>query len=130
MKSRTRILLLVLVAAVAIAGCTSFKFSGAQVMTQLPAYTSVGTFDTTIWVHKFLGGSGGITLFDITADAMDAPIYDAIQREIHKYAGDAAVNVTITYGANFIEILLNGITSGIYAPSEARVTGTIVKFNK
>jgi hypothetical protein len=132
MKLRTLVFLLVVVAALAVAlsGCTTFKLSGAQVTAQLPAYTSVGTFDVTLWVHKFLGESGGVTLFNITADAMDTPIYDAIQREIHKFSGDAAVNVTITYGASFVDLLLNGLTSGIYAPAEAHITGTIVKYNK
>ncbi len=116
--------------AFAIVGCTTFKFSGAQITTQLPAYTSVGTFDITVWVNEFLGSSGGANLLNITADAMDAPIYDAIQREIHKYSGDAAVNVTIEYNASFVDILLNGITGGIYAPAEAHITGTVVKYSK
>jgi hypothetical protein len=132
MKSRTLIIALVVVVALGavLSGCTTFKFSGAQVTAQLPAYTSVGTFDTKIWVNKFLGSSGGATLFNVTADAMDAPIYDAIQREIHKYSGDAAVDVTIEYSASFVDILLNVLTSSIYAPAEARITGTIVKYSK
>ena len=131
MRSRsTSIVVLVVVLGVALSGCTSFKLSGAQMTAQLPAYTSVGTFDVTIWVNKFLGSAGGTNLFDITADATDTPIYDAIQREIHKYSGDAAVNVTITYGASFVDILLNGLTAGIYSPGEARITGTIVKYSK
>ncbi len=115
---------------VALVSCTTFKFSGAQVTTQLPAYTSVGTFDITVWVNEFLGSSGGANLFNITADAMDTPIYDAIQREIHKYSGDAAVNVTIEYNASVVDILLNAVTSGIYAPAEAHITGTVVKYSK
>ncbi len=127
-KSLVFILLAAL--AFAIVGCTTFKFSGAQVTTQLPAYTSVGTFDITVWVNEFLGSSGGENLFNLSADAMDAPIYDAIQREIHKYSGDAAVNVTIEYNASFVDILLNAVTSGIWAPAEAHITGTVVKYSK
>ncbi len=133
MRSRALMFGLAVVVAlgVALTGCTTFKFSGAQVTAQLPAYTSVGTFEVTIWVNKFLGlAPGGATLFNVTADAMDAPIYDAIQREIHKYLGDAAVNVTIEYRASFVDILLTGVTLGIYAPTEARITGTIVKYSK
>jgi hypothetical protein len=131
LKSRT-VVIFALAAAIGavLSGCTTFKFSGAQVTMQLPAYTSVGTFDVTVWVNEFLGSSGGANLFNITADAMDAPIADAIQREIHKYSGDAAVNVTIEYGASFVDILLNGLTGGIYAPAEAHITGTIVKYSK
>lgn len=131
MRSRTALMVvLVVLLGVLLAGCTTFKFSGAQVTPQLPSYTSVGTFDINVWVNKFIGNSGGATLFNITADAMDAPIFDAIQREIKKFAGDAAVNVTIEYQASFVNILLNIVTLNIYAPAEAHITGTIVKYNK
>ena len=119
-----------LVLAVALSGCTSFKFAGAQVTKEIPAYNSVGTFDISVPVHEFLGGSAGLNLVNVTADAMDTEIYDAIQREIQKYTGDAAVNVTIVYKATFVDILLNGITFGIYAPAHAQITGTIVKYTK
>jgi hypothetical protein len=127
-----KIALLALGAALTIflAGCTTFKLSGAQVTAELPSYTKVGTFDITVWVNKFLGSSGGITLFNITSDATDKPIYDAIQQEIHKYSADAAIDVTIEYKASFVDILLNAVTANIYAPGEAHVTGTIVKYNK
>lgn len=121
---------IVLVLAVALSGCTSFKFAGAQVTKQIPSYASVGTFDVTVAVHEFLGAPAGANLFDVTADAMDTEIYDAIQREIQKYTGDAAVNVTIVYKATFVDFLLNGLTFGIYAPAHARITGTIVKYSK
>ncbi len=127
---RSLVFILLAALAFAVAGCTTFKFSGAQVTTQLPAYTSVGTFDVRVWVNEFLGSSGGANLFNLSADAMDTPIYDAIQREIHKYSGDAAVNVTIEYQASFVDILLNAVTSGIYAPAEAHITGTVVKYSK
>jgi len=131
MISRKAIALILVVALGAVlTGCTSFKFSGAQVTKELPSYTSVGTFDVTVWVNGFLGSSAGAHLFNITSDSMDTPIYDAIQREIEKYSGDAAVNVTIEYSASFVDILLNGLTSGIYAPASAHLTGTIVKYNK
>jgi uncharacterized membrane protein YjgN (DUF898 family) len=38
--------------------------------------------------------------------------------------------VTIEYQASFVNILLNIVTLNIYAPAEAHVTGTIVKYNK
>ena len=128
----TKIIFLALAASLAVilAGCTTFKLSGAQVTAKLPSYTKVGTFDTTVWVNKFLGSSGGATLFNITSDAMDAPIYDAIQREIQKYSADAAVDITVEYQASFVNLLLNWVTANIYAPGEAHITGTLVKYNK
>jgi hypothetical protein len=113
-----------------LASCTSFQFAGAQVTKQIPSYTAVGTFDITLSVNEFLGGSAGPNLFNITADAMDTLIYDAIQREIQKYTGDAAVNVKIVYKATFVDILLNELTLGVYAPAHAQITGTIVKYSK
>ena len=110
--------------------CTTFKFEGAQVTRDIPSYNSVGNFDVTVKVHEFLGNSGGANLFNVTADAMDTKIYDTIQREIQKYTGDAAVNVSVEYRAGFIDLLLNGFTFGIYAPATARLKGTIVKYNK
>lgn len=115
---------------VLLASCTTFKISGVQVTAELPAYTEVGAFDIDVWVDKFLGSSGGATFLNVTADAMDAPIYDAIQREMRKYSADAAIDVTIEYEASFVNILLNAITGGIYAPAEAHVTGVLVKYSR
>ena len=129
MKQFSRII--VLVAGVALLfSCTTFQFSGAQVTKTIPSYSSVGTFDVTVKVHEFLGNSGGMNLLNVTADEMDTKIYDTIQREIQKYTGDAAVNITIEYEASFIDLLLNGITFGIYAPATARIQGTVVKYSK
>ncbi|MEM5948030.1 hypothetical protein WKV44_05700 [Spirochaetia bacterium 38H-sp] len=88
----------------------------------------MGEFDITVKVNEFLGNSGGTNLLNLSADAMDTAIYDAIQREIQKYTGDAAVNVIIEYKAEFLDLLLNNFTFGIYAPATAHVTGTIVKY--
>ena len=112
----------------AVSACTTFQVSGAQVTTEIPSYTAVGDFDIVVNVNEFLGNSGGINLFNVTADKMDPAIYDAIQREIRKYTADAAVNVTIEYKAKFTDILLNVITLSIYAPAHAYVSGTIVKY--
>jgi len=120
---------LILIVLVAVS-CTTFKLDGTQVTREIPSYNSVGTFDVSVKVHEFLGSSGGANLLNITADAMNNPIYDAIQREIQKYSGDAAVNISIEYKAGFIDILLNGLTGGIYAPATAEIKGTIVKYNK
>jgi len=122
-------LLTLLVVGLFVVSCTTFKFEGAQVTRDIQSYNSVGTFDITVKVHEFLGSSGGANLFNVTSDAMNTVIYDAIQREIQKYTGDAAVNISIEYQASFIDLLLNGITYGIYAPATARVKGTIIKYN-
>lgn len=129
MKKKIFSAILVLLALLVVASCTTFKLSGLQVTTQIPSYDVVGEFDITVKVTEFLGAPGGANLGNVTADKMDAPIYDAIQREIQKYTGDAAVNVEIEYLASFTNILVSGVTLGIVAPARARVTGTIVKYD-
>jgi len=112
-----------------IASCTTFKLSGIQMNEEMASYQTVGQFETTVTVNEFLGSSGGSNLLNVTADAMDNPIYDAVRREINKYSGDAAVNVTVHYEATFVDMLLNGFTFGLYAPAHAHIEGTVVKYS-
>ena len=95
---------------------------------EIPSYTSVGEFEVTVAVFELLGSAGGANLFNVTADAMDTKIYDAIQREIQKFTGDAAVNITVEYRASFGNLILNGLSMGILAPATAKITGVIVKY--
>jgi hypothetical protein len=88
----------------------------------------LGNFRTEIWVHEFLGSSGGANLFNITADATEGPVKEAIQNAIAEKGGDAAIDVTIEHQASFVDVLLNAITSGIYAPGNVIVSGTIIKY--
>lgn len=111
-----------------LAGCTTVKFGGLQVTDEMQSFTVVGEFETSLTINKFLGGSGGTTLFNIGEDTAINPVYDAIQREIGKYGGDAAVNIEIEYHATFVQKLLNSITATLYAPSTVTITGTVVKY--
>ena len=127
MKALKFVAVLVVAAAV-IASCTTFKASGLSYTLKERKTTVLGDFKVEVWVNEFLGTSGGSNLFNITADATESPLKEAIQKEIKDKNGDAAINVTIEHQASFVNILLNGITSGIYAPSMVIVTGTIVKY--
>ncbi len=127
MKKTVRFLAIAVVILL-VASCTTFKMSGVQQNENTPSYQTVGEFETTVMVNEFIGSPGGTNLLNITADNMDNEIYDAIRREIQKYSGDAAVNVTVKYQATFIDFLLSGITGGIYAPAHAKINGTIVKY--
>ena len=129
MKVNRIALLFLIVIAVVLSSCTTFKLSGVQVTKEIPAYDTVGEFDITVKVSEFLGSPGGANLGNITSDAMDTKIYDAIQREIQKFTGDAAVNVTVEYKAEIMDILFAGITGGLYAPATAHVSGVIIKYN-
>jgi len=129
MKLKSVLMLLVIAMVLLVSSCTTFKVSGLQITKDMPAYDTVGEFDITVKVMEFLGSAGGSNLFNVTADQMDTEIYDAIQREIDKFSGDAAVNVEIEYIASAGNILVNGLTASILAPAQAHVTGVIVKFD-
>ncbi|MFW6328466.1 MAG: Bor/Iss family lipoprotein [Alkalispirochaetaceae bacterium] len=119
----------VIAAVLAVAGCTTFELSGVSIVEDMPAMTPVGDFETTVKVHELLGNSGGINLVNVTATEMNDEIYDAIRREVQRRSGDAAINVQIRYEASFIDLLLNGVTFGIYAPATATVSGTVVSYD-
>lgn len=129
MKLRSLIALLVISMVLLLGSCTTFKVSGLQITKDMPSYDTVGEFDITVKVMEFLGSPGGANLLNVSAENMDTEIYDAIQREIDKFSGDAAVNVEIEYIATPGGILVNGLTASILAPAQAHVTGVIVKFD-
>lgn len=115
-----------------ITSCTSAKFSGLQVQKaekNTANYTVLGEFDEFVNVNEFIGNSGGMNLGNVTATEMEAPTFDVIQKAIAKFEGDAAVDVVITQHATFLQVFLNMITGGIYAPVTVSVTGKVVKYN-
>ena len=112
----------------AIVSCTTFKITDVQIAKERQEYESLGVFNVTVNVHEFIGSAGGTNLFNATAENMNPEIYDAVQREITKLGGDAAVDVTIEYKATFVDMLLNYVTASIYAPAHAIITGTVVKY--
>jgi hypothetical protein len=111
-----------------VASCTTFKLSGIQVTREIQSYQTVGEFKILVPVTELLGASGGANIANFTATAMDEKIYDAIQREIQKFTGDAAVNVTVEYKVTLINAVLNGLTGSILAPAVAEVSGVVVKY--
>jgi hypothetical protein len=130
MKSKHLALVALAAVALVLSSCTTFKISGVQVSKEIPTYTVVTEFKRSITVHKFLGSSAGPNLFNISSDATDAAIFNAIQAEITKNGGDAAINVSIDYKADFIDMVCNGITGSIWAPATAEISGKIVKYTK
>lgn len=120
---------LLLAAALVIAmGCTTFKASG---LSYVPAgsvkYTVVGDFHTSVWVNEFLGSPAGVKLFNLTADSTEGPVKDAIEAAIKEKGGTGAVNITVVHQASFVNIILAGITGGLYAPGTVIVSGTVIK---
>ena len=123
-----KVVALLFVAAALLASCTTFKASGLSYSIASPKTTVLGDFKTEVWVNEFLGASGGANLFNISADATEGAVREAIQNAIKEKNGDAAINVTIEHQASFVDLLLNAITSSIYAPGNVIISGTIVKY--
>ena len=126
MKKILKVTVVLLVIAM-IASCTTFKLSGIQITSNIQSYQTVGEFEIEVKVMEFLGIAGGPNLFNVTSDAMDEKIYDAVQREIQKYTADAAVNVTVEYKAEFFQLIGN-MFGGIFAPATAKITGVLIKY--
>jgi hypothetical protein len=76
-----------------------------------------------------LGQSGGTNLFNISSNATSGPIRDAIEKEIRKKEGTAAINISVKYGSNPLQWFLNGLTFNIWAPSTVTISGTVIKQN-
>ena len=140
--------LLVFGVAFAVLSCRSFQITGVEISTVQTDAVIVGHFDTSIWVNKFLGPSGGMTMFNVTADATDPLIIDEIRRQIAMLGGTRAINVTVESRATFGQMLLSGLTNPIawigaltgvtipvapgaipviYGPTTVRVRGTVVR---
>jgi hypothetical protein len=54
-------------------------------------------------------------------------VSDAIQKEISNRGGSAAVNVKIEQQVSVVQLILGGITGGIYVPATLHITGSVVK---
>lgn len=125
---KVKLINLFIIIFIILSGCTTAKFSNLQLTKELPTFEVVEDFEKTVKINKFLGFSAGKTLLNLGEDNTKDPVFDAIQREIAKVGGDAAVDITITYGASFADLLLNTITGTIYSPAYVKITGTVVKY--
>jgi len=123
-------LVITLVFGMVLTGCTTFQASGLQMSLYINGqkYEKVGNFSEKEWTNKFLGwGTNGGTLFNLSSNATDPKVRDAIEKNIKKYGGDAAIDVKIKYGSNPLHWILTWITIGIWVPGTVTVTGTVVK---
>jgi hypothetical protein len=122
-----KLVVLLVVASVLIFGCTTFKASGLAMISSGQKYEVLGDFHKEVWVNGFLGSPGGAKLFNISADASEGPVKDAIAAAIQEKGGTAAINITIENQGSFVDYLLCYITGDIYAPSLVIISGTVVK---
>ena len=125
---KIKLLAIITIVLIVMMSCTTATFSGLQMTKDMDSFVVVKDFETTVTVWEFLGTSGSANLFNITADAMDDPVFDAVQKEIQKLGGDAAVDITLVQEATFGNMIINGLTGSILAPCKVHITGTVVKF--
>jgi len=123
MKKFSLIMLVCLITLISVS-CTSFVMSGIEVSRTPPKGGRDFTLD--VKVNKFLGYSAGTNLFNLTSEVTDPAVIDAIRAKIKEMGGSKAINVKIEYQATIIDVILNAVTWGIYAPATAHITGTVI----
>jgi len=127
MRNKTFLIVLAVCVFIVFIGCTTFQSSGMQMGFSTEGTENLGNFTKKVYINKFLGTSGGTNLFNLSSDATNGPIRDAIEKEIQKKGGTAAINISIKYGSNPIQWWLNGLTGNIWAPSTVTISGTVIK---
>jgi len=127
MKNKLLLIVLAVFLSIGFVSCTTFQANGIQMGMITDGYEILGNFSKKVYINKFLGTSGGTNLFNLSSDATNGPIRDAIEKEIQKKGGTAAINISIKYGSNPIQWWLNGLTGNIWAPSTVTISGTVIK---
>ncbi|MDR2468836.1 MAG: hypothetical protein LBD22_07750 [Spirochaetaceae bacterium] len=129
-KKWLRMSCMVLVLGISFVGCTTFHATGLQMGLVINGqrYEKVGDFSEKEWTNKFLGwGFNGGTLFNLSSEATDPRVRDAIEKNIKKLGGDAAIDIKIRYGSNPIQWIFTAFTFGLWLPGTVTVNGTVVK---
>jgi hypothetical protein len=129
MKKGLFLVALVVCMGIFFAACTTFQASGFQVGMRTSGTEVLGDFTANVWVNEFLGSSGGTNFLNLSATAMSGPIRDAIDKEIRKKNGTAAINITVRYRVGPIQYILNYITGTLWAPATVIVSGTVIRQN-
>jgi hypothetical protein len=110
--------------------CTTFQVSGLQMGLVIngQGYEKVGKFSEKKWTNKFLGwGVNGGTLFNLSSDAADPKVREAVGKHVQRLGGDGVVDVEIKYGSNPLQWIITALTGAIWMPGTVTVTGTVVK---
>ena len=129
MKNKLFLIVLAVFVSIGFIACTTFQASGMQVGLSISGNEVLGNFTTRVYVNKFLGQSGGTNFLNISSNATSGPIRDAIDREIAKQGGTAAINVSIRYGSNPLQWFANYITFNLWAPATVTISGTVIRQN-
>lgn len=104
-----------------VCSCQTVTFQGIQAIKDMPDFTVIGDFRKEISDPHVIAG-----IFALGQP--DQRIFAFIQEEIQKMSGDAAINVELAYGDNFLDFLLSPIAAVIDFRT-ITISGTVVKFN-
>ncbi|MDR1904657.1 MAG: hypothetical protein LBQ88_20520 [Treponema sp.] len=121
---------ILLVLGLSFTGCTTFQATGLQMGLVINGqkYEKVGDFSEKEWTNKFLGwGVNGGTLFNLSSEATDPQVREAVEKNVKRLGGDGAIDVKIKYGSNPLQWILTSFTAGIWVPGTVTVSGTVVK---
>jgi len=129
MKIKPFLIVLAICVSIAFVGCTTFQANGIQMGLSTNGTEILGDFTTKVYINKFLGQSGGTNFLNLSSNATSGPIRDAIDKEIRKKEGTAAINISIKYGSNPIQWFFNYLTLNIWAPSTVTISGTVIRQN-
>jgi hypothetical protein len=129
MNNKLFLAVLVICLGICFTSCVSFRSSGMQIGMSTSGTENLGNFTTTVSVNKFLGTSAGTTFLNLSSDVTDGKIRTAIEKEIQKKGGTAAINISIKYWAGPFQFILNALTGTLWAPGTLTITGTVIRQN-
>ena len=123
------LILLATVTCLLATSCMSFKATDLAVLRQDESMQMLGHFEKEVVINEFLGESGGLNIGNFSADAMNEEITKIIWNEINNKGGNGAININIEYTATALDVILNSLTSSIWAPAHLKITGDVIKYN-
>lgn len=126
MKRRILIFFCTIIIALTFSNCTTYRASGLSYGD--PKSEELGSFERKVTVWKFIGESGGPTLFNATQRKTEKALTNVLDEEISKKGGNGVKDLSIIHEASFFNILLNSITWSLVAPVKLKVSGTVVKY--
>jgi hypothetical protein len=104
---------------------TSFQTPELSAVVSAQSGQALEDFELTIPLKRYFGVSAGPAWLGATN--ADELVKEALSAEIRRQGGSQAANVTIAYEARLTDLMLNGFTGFIYAPTTVRVSGTVLR---
>ena len=104
---------------------TSFEVSQLATGNTAMEGQRLDDFQITVPLKRYFGVPSGPAW--IGNEGTDLLVRAAIDTEIIRQGGTQAINVSVGHEAKMTDFILNGFTGFIYAPSNVRISGTVVR---